>query len=443
MEHIYENVAGLDVHQETVVVAVRLGGRKRPTRTFETTTGALETMRDWLLELHVSAVAMESTGVYWKPIFNILEGHVDHILLCNARHLKRVPGRKTDVTDSEWIAQLLQAGLLNGSFVPRRQQRELRDLTRERAQLDAEATRVVNRLHKVLQDANLKLTTYVTDIMGVSGREMLQAVADGDYEPTELAEVARGRMRSKIPQLGEALKGTVSEHHRFMIRQYLNRYDAIQQDIARFDARIAELTHRPVDPPDSGGAPHGAESQCDNEQPDNTREKPAALQLADAIDLIDTIPGINTRMAERVLAEVGIEMGQFPSANHLCSWAGLCPGSEASAGKLKGSRTRKGNRWLRAALCQAAWAAARTKGTYFHAAYKRFAARRGKKRAIVAIAHALLRSIYFTISRRRTYLDLGADWFDRLNPTKGIRSLTKRARALGFELVPMRSEPAM
>lgn len=448
MDIIYSHCAGLDVHQSNVVASVRVDGKKRGTRTFETTTAGLEAMRLWFVDEGVTVVAMESTGVFWKPIFNILEGYFDDVLLCNAHHLKAVPGRKTDVSDAEWIAQLLQAGLLRGSFVPNREQRELRDLNRERAQLQAEQTRITNRLHKTLQDANIKLTTFVSDIMGVSGREMLGVIAAGAFDPKETAESARGRMRSKIPKIAEALHGRVTDHHRFMIDAYLRRYDACETEIAALDARIAELTGQSstADPPDSAGSQPPTEANGHDGPPDRGDDR-GPLSYAEAIELLDTIPGVNTRAAERIVAEIGVNMAQFPSAEHLSSWAGVCPGNNATNGKSKSGKTRKGDRWLRAVLGECAWAASRTKDTYFKVAYGRWSARRGKKRAIVSVMHSMLRSIYFMLLKRVPYKDLGPTWFDTLTPARTIRSLTKRARRLGYELVPLTTsspaEPAL
>lgn len=445
MDIIYSHCAGLDVHQSNVVASVRVDGRKRATRTYDTTTAGLEAMRLWFIEEGVTVIAMESTGVFWKPIFNILEGYFDNIFLCNAHHLKAVPGRKTDVADAEWIAQLLQAGLLRGSFVPSREQRELRDLNRERAQLHAEQTRITNRLHKTLQDANIKLTTYVTDIMGVSGREMLAVIAAGAYDPEAIAESARGRMRPKIPKIAEALHGRVTDHHRFMIQGFLRRYDACEAEIASLDARIAQLTGQNAtsEPPDRTASQPPTNAPRD-EKPDPDR---GPLSYAEAIELLDTIPGVNVRAAERIVAEIGVNMAQFPSAEHLASWAGVCPGNNATNGKSKSGKTRKGDRWLRAVLGECAWAASRAKDTYFKAAYGRWAARRGKKRAIVGVMHSMLRSIYFMLRKRVPYQDLGPNWFDTLTPTRTVQSLNKRARRLGYELVPIADpnplEPAL
>lgn len=443
MDIVYDCCAGFDVHQATVVVALRdaRDGKRshKETRTYKTTTGELEKMRDWLVGAGVTAIAMESTGVYWRPIFNVVEESFDTVLLCNARHLKRVPGRKTDVSDAEWIAQLLQAGLLNGSFVPDRAMRELRDLNRERTQLTHEQGRVVNRLHKVLQDANLKLATYVTDIMGVSGREMLAAICAGDYDVDATAALAKARMRRKIPELKEALHGHVTDHHRWMIQQYLARYDALQVEIDAFDRRIAALMSSgpnagPADPPASSG--DGPLDLSDESTPSKP-EPPGSLSYSAALALIDGIHGISRRGAERLLAEIGTDMSRFPTASHLASWAGVAPGTSTSAGKNKSSKVRKGNAWLREALNQCAWAASRTKDSYFAAAFRRWSARRGVKRAIVAVGHALLRTIYAVLKRQVPFKDLGANWFDDLQPQRTLRSLKKRLAKLGYEAVPI------
>jgi transposase len=453
MDIIYPCCAGFDVHKETVVAAVRdnrHGGRARvTTRTFGATTTALEQLRDWLLACDVTAIAMESTGVYWKPVFNILEGHFEALYLCNAQHMKRVPGRKTDVSDAEWIAQLLQAGLLTASFVPNRTMRDLRDLNRERTQLDHESSRIVNRLQKILEDANIKLGNEVSDITGVSSRAMLETIAAGDYAPVRVAELARGRMRTKVPALTEALRGHVTDHHRFMIRRFLDQYDAVQREIVAFDERIAAVmnaaddTANDGDGPPSAGVPPSASQGPD--APDRSNDEPqqrSGLSYEAAVELLDTIPGISRVSAERILAEIGTDMGRFPSASHLASWAGMSPGSSSSAGKVvKGKRRRKGNKWLGAALNQVAWAAKRTNNTYFASAYRRWAARRGTKRAIMAVGHAILRTIWHVLSRRQAYADLGADWFDKLQPQRTIRGMAKRLRSLGYEIVPAHSHP--
>ncbi len=409
MDTIYENVAGLDVHHKTIVACVRKvlpdGTSKEEVDRFGTMTSDLLRLSDWLASEGVTHVAMESTGVLWKPVWNILDGHFE-LLLVNPRHLKGVPGRKTDVIDCQWIAQLLQCGLLRSSFVPSRPQRELRDLTRQRKQLVREQTSVTNRIHKTLEDANIKLGSVAADILGKSGRAMLQALVSGERDPAKLADLAERRLRGKIPLLKEALRGHLTDHHVFMLRTLLDHLRYLEWEIESFDQRIAEALRPFVDP--------------------------------DQMRRLDLIPGVNRRTIECVVAEIGTDMSQFPDEDHLSSWAGMCPGVEESAGKRKSSRTTKGNTWLRSALVEAAWAAGRTKDTYLSALYRRTAARRGKKRALVAVGHALLVIFYHMLKSTVEYQDLGPDFFDKLKPEQYRRYLVKRLESLGYtvELQP-------
>lgn len=399
MEVLHTRCAGLDVHKDSIVACIRHTDRKEEIRTFGTTTSQILALGDWLAQEGVSIVAMESTGVFWKPIWNLLEGRFE-LMLVNAQHIKQVPGRKTDVKDCQWIAQLLQHGLLRPSFVPARPQRELRDLTRQRTQLIGDRARVVNRIQKVLEDANIKLASVATDILGKSGRAMLEALIEGQLEPTALAELARQRMRSKIPQLREALSGGVREHHRFLLRSLLTQVDGLDQLIACFDARIEQVM------------------------------SPLEREL---LKQLDEVPGIDTRSAQSILAEIGTDMGRFPSAKHLASWAGLCPGNHESAGKRYSGRTRLANPWLKRTLSQCAWAASRTRHSYFHAQFGRLSKRRGRKRAIVALAHSLLGVIYHLIGEAGSYVDLGADLFQKLEPERRARSLVARLEQLGYK----------
>jgi transposase len=405
MDIIYQRVAGLDLHEKSIVAEARCinqqGNLNKDLRTFGTTTRELLAMADWMAAHGVTHVAMEATGVLWKPVWNILEGRFQ-LLLVNPRELKQVPGRKSDVKDCQWIAQLLQHGLLRNSFVPPRPQRELRDLTRHRAQLQSERTRVANRVHKVLEDANIKLGAVASDVLGVSGREMLEQLIAGQQDAAQLAALARGRMKSKIPQLQLALEGKFLEHHRFMLKQLLAHLDHLDQQVAEFTARIEELF-----------APFLQEEM---------REK------------LDQIPGVNDTTIQNVVAEIGVDMQQFPTAEHLASWAGLCPGNEESAGKRKRTKTTKGDRWLRRALAEAAWAATHTKDTYLAAQYHRLAGRRGKKRALIAVAHTLLVIIYHILKHRVDYQDLGPEYFLRLEPERHKRYLVKRLEQLGYEV---------
>jgi transposase len=379
------------------------GQAQETVRTFGTMTEDLLALADWLRQQQVTHVAMESTGVLWKPIWNILEGDEFELLLVNARELKQVPGRKSDVKDSQWIAQLLACGLLRSSFVPERDQRDLRDLTRQRAQLYAEHTRCVNRIHKVLQDANIKLSSVASDVWGVSGREMLQALVDGEQNPETLADLARGLLRKKIPDLKRALLGKVRPHHQFLLQQLLEHLAHLEEQLATFNARIEEQLGPFVDE--------------------------ATLARLDAI------PGVNRHTIENVIAEIGTDMDQFPTAAHLSSWAGVSPGNEESAGKRKRSRTTHGNVWLRRTLCEASWAASRKKGSYFQAQYRRLAGRRGKKRAAMAVGHAILEVIYHLLKNPgMEYHDLGGNYFDTLDPKRLCRHLVKRLESLGYEV---------
>jgi transposase len=393
----------LDVHKKTVVACRRIineGGRlDQEVKTFGTMTGDLLALSEWLAEAGVTHVAMESTGVYWKPVWNILAGRFE-VLLVNARHIKQVPGRKTDVKDCEWIGQLLQHGLLRSSFVPEQPIRELRDLTRHRAKLIGERTSVVNRIHKTLEDANIKLGSVASDIMGVSGRAMLEAIALGESDARALADLAKKRLRGKIPDLRLALHGRITDHHRFMLKSLMRHLDFLEAQVARFDERIEELA-RPFEP---------------------------------ALQRLKTTPGVQDRTAQSILAEVGPDMGVFPSAAHLASWAGLCPGNNESAGKRRSGKTSKGSRWLRRSLGEAAWAASLTKGTYLSAQYRRLAGRRGKKRAVVAVGHSILVAAYHILKKGVVYKELGANYFEQLDPAGMTRYLVRRLERLGHKV---------
>jgi len=400
METLISRCAGLDVHKETVEADVRRiepGGRlHHQTRQWGTMTRDLVAMADWMAAQGVTHVAMESTGVFWKPIFNILERRFT-VMLVNARHLKQVPGRKSDVRDCQWIAQLLQHGLLKGSFIPPRAQRELRDLTRYRTQLLEEKTRTANRIHKVLEDANLKLASVASDILGVSGRAMLKALIEGEKDPAKLAAFGQRKLRGKIPELEKALEGHVTEHHQFMLRLLWKQLTQEEGLIAELDAGIEEKT------------------------------RPFAAEM----ERLDAVPGVDRRVAEVVLAEVGADMKPFPSHEHLASWAGMCPGNEESAGKRRRRRILPGNRWLKQTLVQAAWATSHAKNTYLASQYRRLAGRRGKKRALVAVGHSMLVIFFHMLKEGRTYADLGGDFFDRLEPVRLTRYYVKRLEALG------------
>jgi transposase len=403
MDTLFPCCAGLDVHKDSVVACVRRrspGGQvRKETRSFGTTTAALLALLDWLLAEGVTHAAMESTGVYWKPIFNLLEGPLQ-VILVNAQHLKKVPGRKTDVKDAEWIAELLQHGLLKASFVPPAPVRELRDLTRQRTQLVAERAAAANRIQKVLEDANIKLASVATDVLGESGRDMIRALIAGHTDPEAMAELARRRLRAKIPALREALQGRVTAHHRFMLQLHLDHIDQLDAMIGRLSARIEDQL-----------AP-----------------------FAQTMQRLQTIPGISERTAQTVAAEIGLDMTPFPTAEHLASWAGLCPGNDQSGGKRRSGRTPMGNRWLKQILVQAAWAASRTKDTYLRAHYHRLARRRGKKRAVLGVAHSLLRIVYFVLKRGTAYQDLGAEYLDRRAEDRLTQQLVRRLESLGHKV---------
>jgi transposase len=403
MDTLYPRCAGIDVHKGNVVVCVRCCDRPgkvfEEVRTFSTMTCDLLALADWLAEHGVTHVGMESTGVYWKPVFNILEGGV-HVILVNAEHIKKVPGRKTDVKDCQWLAQLLQHGLLKASFVPPAPIRELRDLTRQRTQLIQERSAAANRIQKVLEDANIKLASVASDVLGASGRDMLEALIAGEADPEKLAELARKRLREKIPALRRALQGRVTDHHRFLLRLHLDHVTHLEELIGRLGSHIEE----------------------------------ALAPFVEATERLQTIPGVSQRVAETLVAEIGPEMEQFPTAAHLASWAGMCSGNNESAGKRRSGRTVKGNRWLKRILVQAAWAASHTKGTYLQAQYRRLAKRRGCKRALVAVGHTLLVIAYHVLKRGTTYQELGADFLDRLEPARLTRQLVKRLEALGHKV---------
>ena len=405
MDPLYPRCAGIDVHKNSVVVCVRCAGHagkvSRTTRTFATMTRDLLDLSDWLASQGVTIVAMESTGVYWKPVFNILEDRFT-VWLVNAAHIKQVPGRKTDVKDSEWIAQLLQHGLLRPSFVPPRPVRERRDLTHQRARLVSDKTSVANRIAKVLEDANLKLGAVATDILGVSGRLMIEALIGGQEDPAAMASMARGRLRKKATALQQALDGAVTEHHRDQLRRLWDQLHSLEGLIDRLDGRIVER----MDPP-----------------------------TLEAIGRLITIPGIDRWTAEVLVAELGTDMSVFPTSAHLASWAGVCPGNNRSGGKARSGRTTKGDRWLRRALTQAAWAASHTKETYLSAQYRRLAARRGKKRALVAVGHTILVVVYHILKDGTRYQELGAEYLDRLEPERQTRQLVRRLEKLGHKVI--------
>lgn len=433
METIYERCAGLDVHKKTVVACrMRTGGNgqaEQETQTFGTKTGELLGLVDWLSEWEISHVAMESTGDYWKPVYNLLEGNVE-VVLVNARHVHNVPGRKTDVNDGEWLAELMRHGLLRGSFIPPQAQRDLRDLTRYRSNLVRERARLVNRVQKLLEGANIKLASVATDIMGKSGRAMLEAIVGGETDGALLAELAKGRLRNKRTQLEQALTGRVRPHQRFLLAHQLSHIDFLDEQI---EALSQEIEQQMTDPNPDGSDELPPTESIDPGSGEVKETNPAPpLSFQQAVSLLDTIPGVNQRTAEIIIAELGPDMSRFPTSKHAAAWAGVAPGNNVSAGKRYSGKTRDGNQALQDALSEAAWAASRTKDTYLAALYHRLAVRRGKKRAIVAVGHSILVSVYYMLSRHEPYQDLGGNYFDERKKDSIINRLLHRLEKLGM-----------
>lgn len=435
MRLMYQRCAAIDVHKKTAVACRRQtetdGTVKSEVKTFGTTTPELLQMMDWLTEWEATTVAIESTAEYWKPVFNLLEGQFE-VILVNAKHVKQVPGRKTDVKDAEWLAELLSYGLLKASYIPVKPQRDLRDLTRHRVTLVQERARIVNRLQKVLEHANIKLASVATDIMGVSGRQMLAALVDGETDASVMADLAKGRMRNKMEALEKALTGVVRPHHRFMLAGHLAHIDFLDEQIERVSDQIGQQIETMSQP-----------SEPDETPLDGDESSPT---WAESVELLDSAPGVDKKAAEIVLAEMGIDMTQFATANHLTAWAGLAPGNNQSGSKRHKAKTREGNRTLRQIMVQIAWAAVRKKGSYAQALYHRLAGRRGKKRAIIAVARTLLESFWFMLIRGEAYKELGGDYFDQRRKDVKVNVLTKQLEKLGYavQLEPVKHqlEPA-
>lgn len=408
MEVMYPRCAGLDVHKETVVACVRIasdGEASASVRTFTTTTAGLIELSEWLEENGCTHVAMEATGVYWKPVWQVLADSSFELILANAAHVKNVPGRKTDVNDAMWLAELLAHGLVRASFVPEPAIQELRGLLRTRKQLVREKASHVQRVQKTLEEANIKIESVLSDVMGRSGRAIIQALIDGETDPAKLAALAHWKVRASAATLREALRGRIKRHHRFLLQLHMQQIDALDAAVAELDREV-----------DSGLA-------C----------------FRDAVERLSTIPGISQLSAQVIVSEIGTDMSRFATDAHLRSWAGLCPRNDQSAGKRRSTRLRKGAPWLKATLVQCAWAATRSKGTYLHAQYLRLRSRRGPKKAICAVAASILTAAYHMLKDGTFYADLGAAHFDRRRPETQARRLVKRLADLGFsvELKPV------
>ena len=402
MEVMYRRCAGLDVHQHTVVACARVLEKRKihqEVETFQTTVKGLEALKKWLQQHRCTHAALESTGVYWKPVWQVLEGAVE-LVLANAQEVRNLPGRKSDVNDAMWLADLLAHGLIRGSFVPAGTVQALRELSRTRTQLRREVTRHTQRIQKTLESAGLKLTGLISDVLGVTGRAILQALIAGESDPETLAHLKRQGIKASHEQLRDALQGRLREHHRLLLRVHLEQIDALDLATREIETRIGEL----LDP------------------------------FRSCVERLTTVPGIQETTARIILAEIGLDLQSFPTAGHLVSWAGLCPGSDESAGKRRSTRLRKGNRWLRTAMIQAAWAASRKKDSYPQALYHRLRSRRGARKAVVAVAASLLTSIYFMVQRQEDYADLGPAHFDQRQRDRVARRLIRRLEDLGLHV---------
>lgn len=447
MEITYTHAAGLDVHKRTVVACCFTPGAKgtpqKEIRTFGTMTQDLLALADWLLSKAITHVALESTGEFWKPVYQILESSFT-VLVVNAQHIKTVPGRKTDVKDAEWIADLLRHGLLKASFIPPLPQRDLRDLTRQRTNLVQDRARVVNQLQKVLEWANIKLTSVVTDIMGASARAMLAAIIGGEVDQGVLANLAYGRLRAKQAELEQALVGYVRAHHRFLLARHLIHIDFLDEEIARFEQEIETTiaSQSSIELPPAVVEPSPASHVSSTTAP-RPSTHPTPLSWVEAVELLDTAPGIGRTAAELILAEIGTDMQRFPTAGHLASWANVCPGNRQSGGKRSSSRTGKGNRWLRPILVQTAWAAIRVKDSHLAAVYRRLVVRLGKQKAIMAVAHRLLVATYHMLKEHVPYREIGPAPLRESTKQKRVTRLQRQMEDLGFMVTLQPVEPAV
>lgn len=403
MEVLFERCCGIDVHARMLVACLIKDGQKE-TRTFETLTDDLLRLLDWLVLEGCTHVAIESTGVYWRAVFNILEGSIE-VMLVNARDAKGFKARKTDVIDAEWLADLLRHGLLKASFIPPLEIRELRELTRYRESLVREQTALANRIQKLIESGNIKLGQVISDALGISGKQMLRALAEGEQDAEKMSHLARRRMKRKQSELARALSGRLTQAQRWVLRELLDQYEQVESAITRVEEKIREEIEQSVDP-----------------------------FLGEAVKLLDTIPGIAERVAQTIVSEIGVEMTRFPTDKHLASWAGMCPGNNESAGKRKTGKTRQGNRYLRAALVQAAWAASHQKATYLAAQYRRLVKRMGKKKALVAVGHSILVIVYHVLESKASYRELGGDYFDGRDTQKQRLRLIRQLESLGLKV---------